>query len=96
MLRSEFNTNMKYIKGMLAFVGCLAILVIVGLGIRYNWKHITDWVLGLTAAIILWYTWETSRIRTANEIIAQANRETSEKNKKPIIAYNVNTHPNYI
>jgi len=86
---------MKHVKSILTFLGCLAILVIVGVGIKYNWRHITDWVLGITAAIILWYTWETSKIRTSNEIIAQANRETSEKNKRPIIAYNVYTNPNY-
>ena len=84
---------MKYVKGILTFVGCIAIFVIIGLGISCNWKHISDLVLGITAAIILWYTWETSEIRKANEIIAQANRETSEKNKRPIIAYNVYTNP---
>lgn len=86
---------MKDVKSILTFLGCLAILVIVGLGINYNWKHISDLVLGITATIILWYTWETSKIRTSNEIIAQANKETSEKNKKPIVGYRIYTNPDY-
>jgi hypothetical protein len=93
LLKSENNTTMKYVKGILTFVGCLAILLIVGLGIRYNWKHITDLVLGITAVIILWYTWETSQIRKAEEMIAEASYEASKRNKMPSVGCIIFTNP---
>lgn len=93
-MRSENNTIMKYVKDILIIIGCLAILTIVGLGTKYNWKYISEGVLGITAAIILWYTWETSKIRKANEIIADANKEASERDKKPSVGYSVFTNPN--
>jgi len=91
----ENGNNMKHVRDILTFIGCLTILVFVYLGTKDQWLYISEGVLGITAVIILWYTWETSKTREANEIIAKASKEASEKNKQPIVGYKVYTHPDY-
>ena len=86
---------MKHVRDILTFIGCLTILAFVYLGTKDQWMYISEGVLGITAVIILWYTWETSKIRKSNEIIAQANEEASKRNKMPSVGYNVYTHPDY-
>lgn len=86
---------MKVLNNVLIFIGCLVILVIVCLGIKYDWEFTSDLVLGITAVIILWYTWETSKIRKANQEIAEASNEAFKRNKMPSVGYVVYTNPDY-
>jgi len=75
------------------YIGCGAILLLIIEGSFYNWKFVSEGILAITAIIIIWYTWETSQIRKAEEIIAEASYEASKRNKMPSVGCIVFTNP---
>ena len=67
---------------MTAFIiGSIAILSLIFAGSFYEVTFISESILGITAIVILWYTWETSKIRKADQEIA-GKRDADKKVRK--------------
>jgi hypothetical protein len=56
----------KKFRLMTVFIGSIAILALMFAGTFWKITFISEGILGITAIIILWYTWETSQIRKAD------------------------------
>lgn len=63
---------------MTVFIGSLAIL-----------SFVSEGILGITAIIVLWYTWETSQIRKAEREITEVSRASLLKMYRPAISCSV-------
>jgi len=67
------------------FIGSIAILVLMFAGILWKIAFISEGILGITATVILWYTWETSQIRKADQEIAEVSKASLLKSYHPAV-----------
>lgn len=79
---------------MTVFIGSIAILALIFSGIFWNITFVSEGILGITAIIILWYTWETSQIRKAEREIAEVSRASLLKFYRPAAGCSVLTNKN--
>lgn len=79
---------------MMVFIGSIAILAVMFAGIFCMTTFISEGILGITALIILWYTWETSQIRKAEREIAEVNKASLLKSYHPAVGYSIFTSKN--
>lgn len=81
------------INGLFGIFGIISILLLLLYRKIQPSSFISDDILGMTAIILIWYTYETSRIRKAEMIISEANRESLERNRQPVIGYSIIKNP---
>ena len=74
---------------MTVFIGSIAILALIFSGAFWNINFVSEGILGITAIIILWYTWETSQVRRAEQEIAEVSRASLLKLYRPAIGCSV-------
>ena len=67
-------------KYLISIIVALIILILLIMGVYYNWNFLSDILLALTAIIILWYTLETFFIRNYNQ-------DLLKKSQRPAIGY---------
>ena len=79
---------------MTVFIGSIAILALIFSRAFWNITFVSEGILGITAIIILWYTWETSQIRRAEREIAEVSRASLLKLYRPAIGCSVFTNKN--
>ena len=79
---------------MTVFIGSVAILALMFTGTFWKITFISEGILGITAIIILWYTWETSQIRKSEQIIAEVNNASLLKLYHPAVGYSIFTSEN--
>ena len=77
---------------MTVFIGSIAILALIFCGAFWNITVVSEGILGITAIIILWYTWETSQIRRAEREIAEVSRASLLRLYRPAIGCSVFTN----
>ncbi len=80
---------------MTVFIGSIAILALMFSGVYWNISFVSEGILGITAIIILWYTWETSQIRRAEREIAEVSRASLLKLYRPAVGCSVFTDKNH-
>lgn len=80
----------NYIEVVIGSVSILALILMGSLG---NAISISDGILGITGLVILWYTRETSQIRKAENVIAEASQYTFERHQQPVIGCEIFTNP---
>ncbi len=79
---------------MTVFIGSIAILALIFAGTFLKITFISEGILGITAIIILWYTWETAQIRKAEREIAEVNKALLSKSYHPAVGYSIFTCEN--
>jgi len=72
----------------------LIILILIN-DLLFNPKFTSDIILGMTAIVILWYTWETYNIRKAENLIAEANNEALTRAMRPVVGFAINMNRSY-
>lgn len=83
---------MHKLDSMTVFIGSIAILALIFCGAFWNITAVSEGILGITAIIILWYTWETSQIRRAEREIAEVSRASLFRLYRPAIGCSVFTN----
>ncbi len=87
---------MKYIfVFLLLVVVAFSIFSQISSGYTISASVQSNVILALTAIIVLWYTWETSQIRKAEQESAQISRDRLEHSYRPIIAYAIYPHKKF-
>ena len=76
---------------MAIFIGSIAIVALMFAGTIWEITFISEGILGITAIVILWYTWETSQIRKAEQEIAEVNKALLLKSYHPSVGHSIFT-----
>jgi hypothetical protein len=79
---------------MIVFIGAIAILTLMFAGTFWKVTFISEGILGITAIVILWYTWETSQIRKAEREIAEVSKASLLKSYRPAVGHSIFTNEN--
>ena len=69
----------------LIYIAVILLIVIVIYDLLSSEISLSVVILGVTAMIILWYTWETHRIREAEVVIAKTSSEAFKRATQPIV-----------
>ena len=72
-------------QSWLIYIAILLILAIIIYDLLSSETSLSVVILGITAIIILWYTWETHRIRIAEAVIAKTSNEAFKRATQPIV-----------
>ena len=79
-------------KVWVIYVTTLLIIFIVVSDMLFHHKFASDLILGITAIIIMWYTWETYKIREAESSIAKTSSEAFTRIIRPIAGFRIFTN----
>ena len=79
---------------MTVFIGSIVIVALMFAGTIWEVRFISEGILGITVIVILWYTWETSQIRKAEQEIAEVNKALLLKSYHPAVGYSIFTNKN--
>ena len=79
----------NYVVAITASFSILGLILMRTLG---SASAVSEGILGITGLVVLWYTWETSQIRKAENTIAEASRYKMESYQRPVVGCNVFTN----
>ena len=79
-------------KLALVILGSFVIIGSIIIEYIYPDKLPSNLILGITAIIVLWYTWETNKIREAESVIAKISSENYNRIIRPIVSYGIITN----
>jgi len=74
-------------KRIVFYILSIIILLVILYGFIQGWRFLSDVILLITAFIVIWYTWETHKIR-------QYDQELLQKSKKPVINHSLYLNEN--
>lgn len=89
MKKKSNNDKSSLLSLVITVIVIIFITIIWALNQYYKWFNFTisDLILAITAVIIFSYTFETFKIREANEKIAKANYELLSQQRQPVVSF---------
>ena len=82
----------KYLKFVILIISALIIVCLL-INLIKPIPTLSDLIIGATAIIVLWYTYETHKIQIAEQMIANVNIQKSDREKMPVVQYHLKINP---